>query len=167
MRLQMLSISIHQAILEDLSTVSGILSEAAFWLEQQNMPLWGKNEVASEIVRQDIEAGLFYIAFSEDTAAGVVKFQTEDLLFWSDIPHEDSAFIHKLAVRRSFAGGEVSMALMRWAVEHSRKLGKHYLRLDCARDRSRLRSVYEKFGFRHHSDKQVGPYSVARYEYEV
>ncbi|HEY9735297.1 MAG TPA: GNAT family N-acetyltransferase, partial [Trichocoleus sp.] len=58
-------------------------------------------------------------------------------------------------------------ALMQWAVEHSRELGKRYLRLDCAADRSRLRQLYEKFGFRHHSDRQVGPYYVARYEYEV
>jgi hypothetical protein len=27
--------------------------------------------------------------------------------------------------------------------------------------------VYERFGFRFHSDKQVGPYFVARYEYDV
>ena len=56
---------------------------------------------------------------------------------------------------------------MRWAVEHSRKLGKRYLRLDCVADRPRLRLVYERFGFRHHSNRQVGAYFVARYEYEV
>lgn len=163
----MLPVSVRQATLEDISLVSGILGEAALWLEQRNMALWGEAEVSPEVVLQDIEAGLFYIAFYESAAAGVVKFQTEDLLFWSDVPQEDSAFIHRLAVRRSFAGGLVSTALMQWAVEHSRELGKRYLRLDCAADRSRLRQLYEKFGFRHHSDRQVGPYYVARYEYEV
>lgn len=163
----MLPVSVRQAVLEDLSTVSGILSEAASWLEQQNMTLWGEAEVSPKVVCQDIKAGLVYIAFHEGSAVGVVKFQTEDPLFWSDIPHEDSAFIHRLAVRRSVAGGSVSTALMQWAVEQSQKLGKRYLRLDCAADRSRLRLVYEKFGFQHHSDRQVGPYFVARYEYEV
>jgi GNAT superfamily N-acetyltransferase len=163
----MLSISIHQATLNDLSTVSGILSEAALWLEQQNMALWQKNEVSPEGVRQDIESGLFYVAFYESCSAGVVKFQTEDPIFWSDIPHEDSAFIHRLAVRRSFSGGSVSTALMQWAVEQSRGLGKKFLRLDCAADRSRLRAVYENFGFQHHSDRQVGAYFVSRYEYRV
>lgn len=163
----MLPVSVRQATLEDISLVSEILREAALWLEQQNMALWGEAEVSPEVVLQDIEVGLFYIAFYESAAAGVVKFQTEDLLFWSDVPQEDSAFIHRLAVRRSFAGGLVSTALMQWAVEHSRELGKRYLRLDCAADRSRLRQLYEKFGFRHHSDRQVGPYYVARYEYEV
>lgn len=163
----MLSVSVRQATLEDISLVSAILYEAALWLEQQNMALWGEAEVSPEVVCQDIEAGLFYIAFYEGSAVGVVKFETEDLIFWSDVPQEDSAFIHRLAVRRSFAGGLVSTALMKWAVEHSRGLGKRYLRLDCAADRSRLRLVYERFGFRHHSDRQVGRYYVTRYEYEV
>lgn len=158
---------VRQAALEDLPTVSDILYEADSWLEQQNMGLWGEDEISPQVVRLDIQSGLFYIAFCEDSAAGVVKFQVEDFLFWSDIPHQDSAFIHRLAVRRSFAGGSISTALMRWAVAHSRKLGKRYLRLDCAADRPRLRLVYERFGFRRHSDKQVGPYFVARYEYEV
>jgi hypothetical protein len=31
----------------------------------------------------------------------------------------------------------------------------------------KLRAVYERFGFVHHSDRQVGPYFVSRYEYRV
>ena len=151
------TVSVRQATLEDLSIVSNILNEAALWLEKQNMALWGEDEVSLRILLPEIQSGLFYIAFCKDSAAGVVKFQTEVFLFWSDIPHQDSAFIHRLAVRRSFANGSISTALMRWAVEHSRKLGKRYLRLDCAADRPRLRSVYERFGFRHHSDTPFPP----------
>ncbi len=135
-------ISVHQATLEDIFTVSDILREAALWLEQQGTPLWREDEVSPDSVRPDVEAGLFYLALCEGFPAGVVKFQTEDPLFWSDIPNGDSAFIHRLAVRRSLAGGSVSTALLNWAVEHSRNLDKHYLRLDCAADRPRLRSVY-------------------------
>ena len=161
------SIVVRQATLEDLTTVLDILLEAIVWLEQNNMALWNKDEVSPDLIRPDIEAGLFYIAFYEGVAAGVLKFQIEDLVFWADIPQEDSAFIHRLAVRRSFAGGKVSSALMQWAIEQSCKLGKSYLRLDCAADRSRLRAVYENFGFQYHSDKLVKPYFVARYEYKL
>ena len=159
--------SVRQASLDDLSTVSSILSEAALWLKQQNMVLWEDKDTSPESISQDVELGLFYIAFYEDTAAGVVKFQTEDLVFWSDIPQESSVFIHRFAVGRSFAGGSISTQLMQWAVKQSRDLGKQFLRLDCAADRLRLRMVYENFRFRYHSDRQVGPYLVARYEYKV
>ena len=165
--LPMSTISISQASLKDLKTVSSILHEAALWLKQRNMMLWGEREISAKVLLPDIQSGLFYIAFYQSCAAGVVRFQTEDLVFWSDIPHQDSAFIHRLAVRRSFSGGLVSTALMRWAIERSRQLGKRYLRLDCDAERQSLRSVYEKFGFRHHSHRQVGSYLVARYEYEI
>ena len=163
----MTSVLVRQATIKDAGIVSDILHEAALWLKQRNMTLWGEREISTTVVRSDIQSGLFYIAFYEDCAAGVVKFQTEDLVFWSDIPHQDSAFIHRLAVRRNFAGGSISTALMRWAVDRSRQLGKRYLRLDCDAQRLSLRLVYEKFGFRHHSDRQVGTYFIARYEYEI
>ncbi len=163
----MLSISIGQATLDEVSIVSSILLEAALWLKQRNIALWSEYEVSPNSIHKDVESGLYFIAFCGQTAVGVVKFQTEDLVFWSDVPQENSAFIHRLAVRRSFSGGSISTALMQWAVERSRALGKHFLRLDCAADRFRLRSVYENFGFQHHSDRQVGPYFVTRYEYKV
>ncbi len=86
---------------------------------------------------------------------------------WPDVPSGESAFIHRLAVRRAFAGGAVSTALLNWAIERARKLDKKFLRLDCEASRSRLRAVYERFGFRHHSDRKVGPYRVARYEFSL
>ena len=163
----MSTILVRQATSKDLTTVCDILQEAALWLEKRNMALWGEKEISTEVIRSDIQSNSFHIAFCENDAAGVVKFQTEDLVFWSDIPHQDSAFIHRLAVRRRFAGGAVSTALIKWAVDRSRQLGKLYLRLDCDAARHSLRSVYEKFGFRHHSDIQVGSYFIARYEYEI
>jgi GNAT superfamily N-acetyltransferase len=163
----MLPISVRQATLEDLPTVSAILSEAAAWLDLQNMSLWQQEHISRSVIQQDIKLGLFYIAFCEGIAAGVVKFQTEDLEHWPDINQADSAFLHRLAVRRSFAGGTVSTQIFQWAIEHSRDLGRHFLRLDCVADRPRLRLVYENFGFKHHSDRQVGSRFVARYEYEI
>ncbi len=163
----MLPISVRQANIDDRAMISEILSEAAAWLERANMTLWQPEHIALSVIDRDIKLGLFYIAFCEGIAASVVIFQTEDLVFWPDIIQSDSAFLHRLAVRRSCAGGAVSTQIFRWASAHSRELGKHFLRLDCVADRPRLRSVYENFGFKHHSDRQVGAYFVARYEYQI
>ena len=76
------------------------------------------------------------------------------------------SFIDSLCEGR-FAGGEVSSALLLWAIARTHTLGRRYLRLDCEASRARLRAVYERVGFRFHSNKQVGPYFVARYEYDV
>jgi GNAT superfamily N-acetyltransferase len=97
-------------------------------------------------------------------AAGTVRFQLEDEEFWPDDPGDHAAYVHRLAVRRNFAGGAVSAALLAWALERTRALHRRVLRLDCDADRPGLRAVYERFGFRLHSFRQVGPYYVARYE---
>ena len=209
----MSTVLVRQATLKDLLVVSDILSETASWLKQRNMTLWTEEEISPEAIRFDIQSGLFYLASCEDYSAGVVKFQTEDLEFWSDVPHQDSAFIHRLAVRRSFAGGSVSKELrtnrmgdrsqlsnrqtlfivvpinflmMRWCQGSKfgfRKIDCSFLfwldicfvrflfgitiRLDCDAECRSLRSVYKRFGFGHHSDKQVGSYFIARYEYKI
>jgi len=159
--------SIRQAKPRDAKRVSSILREAAQWLEQTGRPMWRDDELLPARIVADVDAGLFFVAEWDGQAAGVVKFQLEDSLFWPDVPPGKSAFVHRLAVKRQFAGRGVSSALLCWAVERARTLGKNYLRLDCEASRPQLRAVYERFGFRHHSDRQVGPYFVSRYEYDV
>jgi GNAT superfamily N-acetyltransferase len=151
----MSTISVCQATLDDLSTVSEILSEAAGWLDLQNMSLWQQEHISRSVIQEDIELGLFYIAVCEGIAVGVVKFQTEDLEYWPDIIQSESAFLHRLAVRRRFAGGEVSTQIFQWAIDRTKELGRHFVRLDCVADRPRLRSVYEKFGFKHHNAQKL------------
>ncbi|HEV2328749.1 MAG TPA: GNAT family N-acetyltransferase [Verrucomicrobiae bacterium] len=96
-----------------------------------------------------------------------MKFQLEDIEFWPDVSQGQSVFVHRLAVKRRFAAGMISSALLNWAVARARALGKVYLRLDCEASRPKLRAVYERFGFTHHSNRRVGPYFVSRYEYLV
>lgn len=160
-------LGIRQAMPQDVEKVSGILREAAQWLEQNGKSMWRNDELLPSHIAADVHAGAFFIAECDGVAAGVVKFQLEDLLFWPDVSQAQSAFVHRLAVGRRFAGGGVSSALLHWAVERARSLGRNYLRLDCEASRARLRAVYERFGFCHHSDRQIGPYFVSRYEYRV
>jgi GNAT superfamily N-acetyltransferase len=162
-----MQISIQPATPDDLEEVSAVLREAARWLEETDKRMWRDNELLPANIAADVTAGLFFIAVCDGETAGVVKFQLEDPLFWPDIPQKESAFVHRLAVKRQFAGTGVSSALLNWAVARAKSLGKNYLRLDCEASRPRLRAVYERFGFRHHSDRQVGAYFVSRYEYRI
>jgi GNAT superfamily N-acetyltransferase len=160
-------ISIRQATIQDTLIVSDVLLEAASWLQQRGIPLWHDSEVSPASISKDVANGLYFIAELAGEPVGTIKFQLEDFLFWPDISQEDSAFIHRFAVRRRYSGGKVSSALLTWAIEHAQTLGRRYLRLDCDASRPRLKAVYERFGFRHHSDRQVGAYFVSRYEYEI
>ena len=158
---------IRQATPRDTETISSILSEAAQWLIQNGTPMWKGDELSPARIADDVANGFFYVAECDGEIAGTIKFQLEDTLFWPDVSQAESAYVHRLAVRRRYAGGVVSSAMLNWAVERARALNRRYLRLDCEASRMRLRRVYEQFGFRHHSDRHVGPYFVSRYEVDI
>ena len=158
---------IRQAMPHDAEVVSEILKEAARWLEQAGMPLWQENDVDITHIAPDVRAGLFYLAEYSGDPAGTLKFQLDDLVVWPDARPHDATYVHRLAVRRRYAGRGLSTALLRWAVERTQAIGRTYLRLDCHAQRPRLRAIYEEFGFQYHSDMQVGRYHLARYEYDV
>jgi GNAT superfamily N-acetyltransferase len=160
-------IRIRQAGEPDTQAIHAMLIEAAAWVDALGVVMWEDGELEEDILAREVRAGQFYIADVRGEPAGAIRFQTEDLLFWPDIPQTSSAFVHRLVVRRAFKGTGVSTALLRWAVDHARALGKTWLRLDCDNDRPKLKALYERFGFTRHSDRQVGPYYVARYEYPL
>jgi GNAT superfamily N-acetyltransferase len=147
--------------------VSQILLEAARWLGGRGIPLWRDDDLAPGTIRADVETGLYHIAWCEGDPAGTFRYQLDDPVCWPDAAAGDAAYVHRLAVRRQYAGGRLSGAMLQWAADQTRRLGCRLLRLDCDASRPSLRAIYERFGFRYHSDAHAGPFVIARYEYDV
>lgn len=158
---------IEQARIDDADAVASVLQEAALWLSNTGRPLWIPSEVSYERVLRDTEAGIYFSARIGDDVIGVMRFELDDPFFWPEIEAGTSAFVHKLAVRRSWANNGVSTALLTFARERARGLDRSHLRLDCVADRQALRAIYERFGFTLHSCVQKGARSFARYELAV
>ena len=163
-----MAIQIRQALPGDARVVEELLVEVSAWVDGLGVVMWEEGELDSARIAGEVAAGEFLIADVDGDAAGVIRFQLEDRLFWPDLPSPtESAFVHRLAVRRRYKGQGVSEALLAWSVDRARALGKRHLRLDCDESRPKLRTLYERFGFRFHSFRQVGAYYVARYEYPL
>ncbi|WP_256354145.1 MULTISPECIES: GNAT family N-acetyltransferase [unclassified Variovorax] len=156
---------IRQAAVADAPQVAAVLQEAAQWLADGGRALWVASAVSDERVLRDVAAGLFFAARDKGgEIVGVARFDLEDPYFWPEIDSGSSAFIHKLAVRRQWAGQGVSAALLAFAKARAESMGLPYLRLDCVADRTALRTLYEGFGFTLHSCIQKGSVAFARYE---
>ena len=163
-----MTVEIRQAQPSDAAIVEAMLVEAAQWVDALGEVMWDTGELLSERIAAETAAGQFYLALADGEPAGTIRFQLEDTLFWPDLPPDHmSAFVHRLVVRRRYKGQGVSSALLRWAIEHARSLGRSHLRLDCDKSRPKLMTLYEGVGFQFHSFRQVGPYYVARYEYPL
>lgn len=105
-----MTVSIRQATPDDAETVSSILAEAAKWLEVSGMVMWRDGELTAASVAADVGAGLFHLAEADLEAAGTIKFQLEDKLFWPDVPaggvgvHSPSCRSPEIRGRRRFDG---------------------------------------------------------------
>ena len=159
-----MAVRIRQAGDADAAAIGDMLAEASRWVDALGVVMWEEGELDADRLLREIRAQQFFVAEVDDVVAGAIRFQEQDLQFWPDLPQEGSAFVHRLVVRRAFKGQGVSTAMLAWAAEHARGLGKDYLRLDCDAHREKLRALYERCGFRFHSYRQVGSYYVARYE---
>ena len=160
-----MTIDVRQAVsTDDARAIEAMLLEAAAWVDALGVVMWEEGELDFARILRDVDAGQFFLAEADGVVAGAIRFQEVDQQFWPDIPHDDSAFVHRLVVRRAFKGSGISTALLTWAAARARGLGKRYLRLDCDADRTKLRALYERAGFQFHSYRQVGSYYVARYE---
>lgn len=162
--LAVMTYRIAQAQTSDVAAVSSVLAEAAEWLKSKGEAIWQPQDYASENIFSDVASGMYFLAFQDNQAVGVVRFQLSDPTFWPELKEEDSAFVHRLAVRRHVARHGISTALLDFALAHAKSLGKTYLRLDCVANRTALCRFYEGYGFKFHSYHQVGSWRVARYE---
>jgi ribosomal protein S18 acetylase RimI-like enzyme len=133
----------------------------------RGIALWSLEQVSLAAVTPDVRAGLYFLAWSGPQALGAMRLTTSDPAFWPEAQPNEAVYLHRLAVRRAASGGEVSSALLRFALKRAAELGARHLRLDCESSRASLRRVYERFGFQIHSERTVGRANVVRYQLAV
>lgn len=158
------SIEITRAKQGEEATASAIVQEAARWLSETGREMWDAEDCALDTLRAAVAAGELYLVRLNGEPVGTMVLQWEDPVYWPEVTGGDSAFIHRLAVKRSVSGTGVSYALLEHAKRVAQQAGRRYLRLDTDPARPRLCAFYESAGFVRHSITTVGRCVVARYE---
>jgi GNAT superfamily N-acetyltransferase len=160
---------IHRASEGDLQDAIDILEEVTRWAALIGVQTWDEGTFRSEDGRgrrQLVEAlgagDLYIVRMGEDAAATVSLFERDER-YWPGARPE-ALYLHKLAVRRRFAGRHLGGAVLRWARDQARSRGRRYLRLNCVRDEPWIRRYYEAAGFAHRGDVTVGDFDAALYE---
>ncbi len=138
------------------------MREAAQWLIDKGCPLWNVEDLTAEKLSDDLDGYIVMWEGRESVATLLLSY--EDSFFWPDVPAGTSGFIHKLSVRRKFAGTGAAKKIVRYAMKECKSNGIQQLRLDCD-NRKQLCDFYEGMGFRKKAVKQLGKYSVVFYEY--
>jgi ribosomal protein S18 acetylase RimI-like enzyme len=155
-------LEVVRATESDVDEVLDLLAEAAAWLRERSIEQWPprfpREQIAASVAR-----GETYLARSGDVTAATIALQWDDSFFWGE-RSPDAGYVHRVAVRRPFAGRGLGVELLDWADGRIAARGRRYLRLDCKAENPRLRAYYERLGFEHRGDVERGTWRASLYE---
>lgn len=137
---------ISRATEGDAPVAAAILREVSEWLVARGRKLWDPDEISDQDVTRRARAGELVIGRLEDDAVACMYLQTSDPLFWPEAKPDDALYVHRLAVKRAFAGQGLAQEMLEWAGSHASRLGRDFVRLDTELRPSLMR-LYERAGF--------------------
>ncbi len=160
---------IKQADVGDIPVIEEILLDAVAWMADcglQNQ--WNESNVKWSVLSKSYKIDDFYIVYQNGQPAACMALTDYDPNYWPEIPKGESLYLHKLTVKRKFAGEGLSKELIDFAKEFAISKGINVIRLNCNQHRQKLRLVYEKQGFICIEEKTLfEKYDIALYSYYV
>ena len=151
----------------DVDNALLIMKEAAHWLADAGMPLWDPGDFSKEKILANNHEDDFRVGYENGVPVAAMILKWHDPDFWPDAKPNESGYVHKLAVRRMYAGKGYAAEMLTFAGKECRRRGISRLRLDCAADRPKLCRLYENLGFVRVDGRRRGEYDAAFYEKRI
>lgn len=126
-----------------------VMREVALWGRRKGYRVWPDEWLTpEELLTEDVLPENFCTGTVHGETVCAFLLQWKDSEYWPDAPAFEAAYLHKLCVRRTFAG----MGMTRFVVDavrtECRERGVRYIRLDTALDEQTIRKIYLKAGFK-------------------
>jgi GNAT superfamily N-acetyltransferase len=128
-----------------LSVAAEIMREAANWAIERGEKLWELESLSEANLAQRCQPHEIFVGelAGEPVVAALIQDRDPDI--WPD--DGTALIVHKLTVRRAYAGRGFANRMLDFAEQHARERGKTWLRLDTDSTRPKLRQFYERAGF--------------------
>ncbi|MCM3783839.1 GNAT family N-acetyltransferase [Neobacillus mesonae] len=149
---------------DETNDILTLLKEAAEWMVASKLKHWTPDMFTEESVRTYFDDRDIYVAYLNDTPAGLFTLQGSDPSYWGPLNDERYGYLHRLTVRQSFRKRGISEWLLNTAEEIVLSQGKKALRLDCITHSPKLNAFYQSLGFKHQGVTDMGVRVVNLYE---
>ncbi len=146
-----------------------IMREVAAWGREMGYRVWPDEWLtADELITPDAQPENFCVGTLNGELACAFILQWTDSDYWPYAPENEAAYLHKLCVRRKYAGMGMTKIIVDAIKVECCKRGIRYIRLDTGLDEKTVRKIYLNAGFKivEIIDYQNGR-SMALYEMEV
>jgi GNAT superfamily N-acetyltransferase len=161
------SVRVREARSDDLATVVEILTEASEWQRNRGLVNPWPLPIPEAPYRDAVARGELFVG--EDPAGRVIAamiLQWDDRPIWGERP-PDAGYVHKLAVRRDYAGRDAGGEMLEWAAARARERSRRWLRLDTLANRPRLHRYYKEHGFHRVGETRRGDLPLALFERDL
>lgn len=143
-------LTISQAAPGDLDRLLTYRREASAWLAERGIDQWA-NAFPADHILASIEAGHVYLVHDQaagDVAATVTLDTEPEPDLWTDAElAEPSRHVHKLIVRRPWAGSGLGVRILNWCDERAADEGSAWLRINVNTTNPGLQNYYLAQGF--------------------
>lgn len=134
------------ALPDDLDTILGLFDQAIIHQKAVSNQHWLPFERA--MVEEELAEGRIWKIVVDGQIACVFLVAYSDPHIWGERDKDPSVYLHRITTNPDFRGRGFVGAIVGWAKEHGRAMGKKYLRLDTWADNLRLKDLYVGHGFR-------------------
>lgn len=147
---------IRKATAGDLDAMQVLFDEARGTIAALGINQWQNGDPKPETVREDIALGQSYVIMEGDALCGTFALMndsepTYDVIYdgnWkTGNDNKNYQAVHRVAIAVSMRGRGISTAIIDFAAEHARELGRVSLRIDTHEGNVVMRRMLEKHGF--------------------
>ena len=125
-----------------------LLIERSEWLENSGKPMWNRAFLTEKaFLSKYPDPCLLGLQQNGSLIGGCILLEKDDFL-WKGACNDGVWYIHKLFIRPSCSGKGYADMFLQLLKKYAVKQGVHTLRLDFYEDRSYLRSLYTRNGFK-------------------
>ena len=125
-----------------------IMREVARWGRSRGYRVWLDEWLTQqELLSDEVTAENFYVGQVNGIDASCMILQWSDSEWWPAATMNEAGYIHKLCVRREFAGKGIPKEMINYAKAECRKKGARHLRLDTGWNEEKMKQIYTGLGF--------------------
>ncbi len=101
-----------------------------------------------ELVETEISEGRLWKIVEADKVACIFSVAYSDPIIWGENSHESAMYIHRIVTNPEFRGGGYVSIITEWALEHAKRTGLRFVRMDTWGDNQKLIDYYQDCGFK-------------------
>jgi len=145
---------IDPATLDDLSDVRAAYEHGRDTQRACGTVVWP--EFPDAAIQAEIHAGRLFRVVTDSVLVGVFSVALDDRAIWGALDRGEHLYLHRIARTARFSGRGLVDAILTWADEECRRLGRVGLRMDTWAGNDVLIGYYTERGFRFVGERRLG-----------